>query len=133
MGNIIQFPVTGEARERLAAYNEIKNKRRETEAAIRRPGYILLAWAREMFFHGVIRGWYLPEEGSRWVYSWSYDVKGMKECGSGHRSSPGEIYRWLQSDKKGIFKEFHLCAPPFILLDSHDLRAEYLAGNISYA
>jgi hypothetical protein len=130
MGKIIQFPVTEEARRRLAARQEDAAARKETEKALRRDGFILLAWAREGSVLGCLRGWYLPEDGRGWVYVFSYDAKTMKECGSVHRAPLGEIYRWLQSDKKGLFREFHLCAPPFILLDSKDLRAEYLAGNI---
>jgi hypothetical protein len=131
MGKILQFPVSPEARERLAAHDKIKNKRRETEDAIRRTGYILLAWSREMFVHEVIRGWCLPEESGRSVYSWSYDAKSMKECGGFHRTPPGEIYQWLLEDEKGLFKEFHICAPPYILLDSKELRREYLAGRMN--
>jgi hypothetical protein len=42
-----------------------------------------------------------------------------------------EIYQWLKEDgPAGLFKERHICAPPYILLDNRELRAEYLAGNL---
>jgi hypothetical protein len=106
---------------------------RETEAALKMDGHILVAWALCRYGGNVdiISAWYLPEDGKRWVYKWDYDKKTMKAADSPTRTSSREIYRWLNADHpKGLFREFHLCAPLYILLDNKELRAEYLAGKL---
>jgi hypothetical protein len=112
---------------------EADDARRETETALKMDGHILIAWAFERYGGGIeiISAWYLPEDGKQWVYKWDYDKKTMKEVGSFARITRRDAYQWLTADHpKGLFKEFHLCAPPYILLDSKDLRKEYLAGKL---
>jgi hypothetical protein len=134
MGKIIPFPMTEEAKARFAERGESLARHRSVEAALQRPEHILLAWARESGLLEAIRGWYLPCDGKRWVYHWFYDAKTMKEIDTPARSSCAEIYRWLtEESEKGCFREFHICAPPIILLDSKELRQEYLDGKLDYA
>jgi hypothetical protein len=78
----------------------------------------------------IISAWYLPEDGKQWVYKWEYDKKTMKAVDSPARTSSRETYQCLKDNRPGLFREFHLCAPLYILLDSKELRAEYLAGNL---
>jgi hypothetical protein len=73
----------------------------------------------------------LPENGKRWVYKWEYDAATLRESGSFSRFQCFEAYRWLKEDiPEGMFKEYHICVPLYILLDSRELRAEYLAGRL---
>jgi hypothetical protein len=131
MTQIFKFPVTKEAEERLAAQGERRMWVRETEAALQRPGYILIAWAVSRYgFVDVLSAWYLPEDGKRWVYKWEYDMKTMKEADTSSRSSCLEVYQWLKEEHRGLFKERHICVPPYILLDNKELRTEYLAGRL---
>jgi hypothetical protein len=112
------------------------DQRRETEAALKIDGFILLAWAlcRYGGHAEIISAWYLPEDGKQWVYKWEYDKKTMKAVGSPARTSGHEVYQWLKENRPGVFfKELHLCAPPYILLDNKELRAEYLNGNLEKA
>jgi hypothetical protein len=134
-GAIIQFPVSTEAGERLAVHNERTRRARETTSALQKPGYILIAWALCQYGGGakVISAWYLPENGKRWVYRHEYDAKNMKEMDTFSRSPCLEIYQWLKQKHGGLFKELHICAPLYILLDNKELRAEYLAGNMDDA
>jgi hypothetical protein len=113
--------------------DEAGDWRRETEAALKMDGYILLAWV--VCSYGgradIISAWYLPEDGERWVYKWNYDKKTMQAIDSFSRTTCRDTYQWLRERKPGgLFKEIHVCAPPYILLDSKDLRKEYLAGNL---
>jgi hypothetical protein len=113
--------------------SEAADQRRETEAALKMDGHILLAWAVCKYGGRVeiISAYYLPEEGKQWVYKWEYDKKTMKAVGSFSRIPRHDAYQWLkEAEPKGIFREIHVCAPPYILLDSKDLRKEYLAGNL---
>ena len=131
MCKILQFPLSPEAKNRLLANGELEKERLKTEAAIQRPGYILLAWGREMFYHEAIRAWYLSADGSRWVYHTEYDTDSMKELGTFARHSSRAVYEFLVDENRGrLFLEFHLCAPPYILLDSKDSRKEFLKGRI---
>jgi hypothetical protein len=111
---------------------EAGDGRRETEAALKMDGFILIAWAVCRYGGGVevVTAWYFPEDGDQWVYRWEYDKKTMKPADSSSRTSRHKVYQWLKENRQGLFGEFHLCAPLYILLDSKELRAEYLAGNL---
>jgi hypothetical protein len=134
MGKIIPFPVTEETKARFAAHGESLARQRSVESALQRPEHILIAWADDSPVTGSIRAWYLPKHGARWVYSFFYDKKTMKEIDTPARYSCAEIYRWLMEEpEKGASREFHICAPLFILLDAKELRQEYLDGKLDYA
>jgi hypothetical protein len=111
---------------------EAGDQRRETEADLKLDGYILIAWAVCRYGGNaeVVSAWYFPESGNQWVYRWEYDKKTMKPIDSSSRISRHRAYQWLNEKQQGLFGEFHLCAPLYILLDSRDLRKEYLAGNL---
>lgn len=129
MCRIIPFPTTPEAKNRLIARGGSDEEQKRIEAALQREGHILIAWVRDT--PRAIRGWYLPREGKRWVYTLFYDEDTLQEIDSGGRHKCAETYHWLVSpERKGMFREFHLCAPPFILLDFKEMREEYIAGNL---
>jgi hypothetical protein len=131
MSKIIPFPVSEEAKRRLAARDGRLAGLKKTEAALARPGHILLAWAK-MGRGDCIRAWYVPCEGKRWVYAWDYDGAAMLDFGGRSRHSSSAVYDWLtDSGSKGLFSEFHVCAPPYILLDSAELRQKYQAGELA--
>jgi hypothetical protein len=111
---------------------EAGDPRRETEAALKMDGFILIAWAvcRYGGHADIISAWYFPEDGDQWVYRLEYDKKTMKVIDSSSRTSRHRVYQWLKENRQGLFREFHLCAPLYILLDNEDLRKEYLAGNL---
>jgi hypothetical protein len=96
------------------------------------PGYILIAWGIVKYGSGdVVTAWYLPENGERWVYKRNYDAKTMKIIEDAFaRISCHDAYQWLKEPSHGLFREFYICAPLYILLDNKQLRAEYLAGNL---
>jgi hypothetical protein len=126
--------VTAEAKYRLAARDKYLSKLKTAESDLALPGYILLAWARTKYGpRSNIRAWYVPCDGKRWVYEWAYDDKTMRRFNNPYRSSCSATYYWLtgDSEKKDLFGEFHICAPPYILLDSAELRQEYLKGKLS--
>jgi hypothetical protein len=111
---------------------EAGDPQREMESALKMDGYILIAWAVCKYGGNVevVSAWHFPEDGDQWVYRWEYDKKTMKVIDPSSRTSRHKVYHWLKENRQGLFREFHLCAPLYILLDSKDLRKEYLAGNL---